>query len=470
MNNKKNKYGVVKAISWYAVGNVFVKSISFFVLPLLTKLMSTADYGVYTIFHSYSVIIDSIVVFGLSPTIRMAKNDVDTNYDSYTKTILIIPFIITLFLYLIVNVFYVATGSLLKLNLTTWNLLLLFSLTNVLCIILSGKLVLDGKYKSYFVYLLINTVIGLGTFFILAKTLFISGSVYYARILGLIIGNVSSILFLLANLYDKKMSKVYITKGIRWGAPLVVHSFTISLFGQLDTILIDVMSDFSNTGIYGMAVTLSIIPAMFESTMESVWSPWFFGKIKNYDSNTVKKGNNWYLLICMICFVEFMLISPTIMYFLDGAYRECIYYLLPLTINYFIELVYLIPLNVQYYRKNTKYVMTATIISTLIDAILIYLFIKLFGFIGAVYAKTIAKVMLVIIHNYFAKILDKNKYFDFKIVSICLMVLFIFDLLISKVLINIPLIRISLFIVIAILLLFGIIRKKDILLNMFNEE
>ena len=46
-------YNLLKAASWYTVGNILIRGISFFVLPVFTSLMNTYDFGVFSVYTSY---------------------------------------------------------------------------------------------------------------------------------------------------------------------------------------------------------------------------------------------------------------------------------------------------------------------------------------------------------------------------------------------------------------------------------
>ena len=162
-----------------------------------------------------------------------------------------------------------------------------------------------------------------------------------------------------------------------------------------------------------------------------------------------------------------MLILPELVRFLNRSYWDCVFYLLPITINSFIELIYLVPLNIQYYYKNTKNIMFATVIATLLDALMVVLFIQLYGFYGAVYAKTISKIALVAIHDYSAKKLDQNNYFSSKLFVLLLLILFAIDAIVVL-FTDFAALRLFLFAAIGIVALTFTIRKRKELLQMFN--
>lgn len=69
MNNHKS-YNLLKAVSSYTISNLLINGISFFVLPLFTRLMSPEEYGVYGLYTSYYSIFEILVVFGGISTIK----------------------------------------------------------------------------------------------------------------------------------------------------------------------------------------------------------------------------------------------------------------------------------------------------------------------------------------------------------------------------------------------------------------
>ena len=65
-----SRYNPLSAGIAYTCGNLLVKAIPFFTLPIFTRLLSTADFGLYNIFLAYENIISILLGFGLNGTIR----------------------------------------------------------------------------------------------------------------------------------------------------------------------------------------------------------------------------------------------------------------------------------------------------------------------------------------------------------------------------------------------------------------
>ena len=465
---EKKGFSIIKAMSWYAIGNILVKGVALFVLPLFSNLMSTYENGIFTSFVSYATIVESIVLLGLSATIRISKYDEDTDYDSYTATVLFVTFTVALLLLVGINIILLFNPVFLEFNRLLWNILIIDVAFSAGCIVLGGRLTLDGHYKAYFVYLVINTAVNLGLSLLLCFTIFKNHDVHMAKIYGILAANVLSFLFMYFVIGANKPNRGYITKALKWGSPLIVHTFLISLFAQLATLSIQYLTDFSNVGIYGMAITLLNIPQVLLATFENAWNPWFFDTMNRNDYVLIRRFNS----ICYIIFAcligEFILIVPDIFHILiNKNYWDAIYCLIPLSIDVYISFLYYTPLNTQYYYKNTKNVMFASIISSVVEVILLYVLIKNYGLFGAPYALLISRLVLLAIHTYFAKKLDKNELYDKRILIGSILVLIIIDI-ISSLCVDIIAVRLILFVLNGVLMLMLVYKHRKELLRLFN--
>ena len=77
----------IKAAFWYSVCNIFQKGISFIVVPIYVRLLTTAEYGDYAAFQSWLGIISIFATFNLSAGIY-TKSIVDyaDQRDVYTAS------------------------------------------------------------------------------------------------------------------------------------------------------------------------------------------------------------------------------------------------------------------------------------------------------------------------------------------------------------------------------------------------
>lgn len=468
MEEKKKGFSIIKAMSWYAIGNILVKGVALFVLPIFSNLMSTYENGLFTSFTSYATIIEAIVLLGLSATIRISKYDEDTEYGAYTGTVLLICFSVALTLLLGVNIILFFKPVFLAFDRLMWNLLIIDVAFSAGCIILGGRLTLDGHYKAYFLYLVINTFINLGVSLLLCFTIFKNNNVHMAKIYAILLANIFSFIYMYLFIGVNKFNTSYIKKALSWGSPLIVHTFLISLFAQLATLFIQNMTGFSKVGIYGMAITLLNIPQVLLATFENAWNPWFFDAMNKKDYKLIKRFNSICYLVFASLIAEFILIVPDFFHILiNKNYWDAIYCLIPLSIDVYISFLYYTPLNTQYYYKNTKNVMFASILSSIVEVILLYVLISKYSLFGAPYALLISRIVLLLIHSYFARKLDKNSLYDMKVLLFTIIALLIIDI-ISSLFVDNVLIRLSLFVINGIAMLYLVYKNKDELIRLFN--
>lgn len=468
MEKEEKKFSVIKAMSWYAIGNILMKGVALFVLPLFSNLLSTYENGIYTSFVSYSTVIESIVLFGLSATIRIAKFDKETEYDSYTATVLMITFSVAALLLFGVNIILFFKPIFLQFDRFMWNVLIVDVAFGAGIIVLGGRMTLDGHYLGYFIYLVINTVINLGVSLLLIFTVFKDGNGHLAKIYAVVLANIVCFLYMYFFIGARKPNKAYIKKAISWGSPLIVHTFLISLFSQLATLSIQYMTDYSNVGIYGMAVTLLNIPQVLLATFENAWNPWFFTTMDKQDYVLIKRFNNICYLAFAALIAEFILIVPDGFHlFINKSYWDAIYCLIPLSIDTYISFLYYTPLNTEYFYKNTKNVMFASILSSMVEFVMLYVLIKRFGLFGAPYALLISRIVLLIIHTYFARKLDTNDFYDIKILLGTIIGLIVIDI-ISSLFADTPLVRLPIFVIIGLLMLYLVFKNRKELLRLFN--
>ena len=62
LNKYKSMPVGAKAAAWYTICNLLQKGIMFIVVPIYTRMLTTSEYGTYTIFQSWKDIIIIIII------------------------------------------------------------------------------------------------------------------------------------------------------------------------------------------------------------------------------------------------------------------------------------------------------------------------------------------------------------------------------------------------------------------------
>ena len=468
---KSSDYNLIKAATWYTIGNILIKGTNFFVLPIFTRLMSTHEYGIYSVYTSYLMIFETAIMLGLSSTIVLARYAKEVEFDQYISTVISIPLLFSLICMVITNIGCRIFGSLLSMNAELWTCLFISSGAGAISNIIGARLVIEGRYKLYMASSAIKTIGDIVLSLILVYTVFYNHDVHLARVYGSTSSFIIGTGFILIATKTKfSINRRNAKYAFAWGIPLLFHTLATVVLTQSDRILIRYFDSYSSAGIYAVATTVVTIPMVLQQSLSQAWTPWFYGKLDAKDYEQIRWLNNRYIVLYSIIIAGFMLLAPDVIHlFTEQSYWPCVYSLVPLAISVFAELMYSIPTSVEYYNKRTTYIMTATLITVVLNIFLDVVFIKLFGYHGAAYATALSKVILFLMHLQFSRKLDKNALFSGMVAVICFAMLSLLTITIVN---TIDLFVIRYAILISMLIPAGwyTIKNKDLLISKIKEK
>lgn len=414
LKNEQNKYSIAKAGIWYTVGNLIIKGLPFLTLPIFVRILSKADFGLYNTYISYENILSIIIGLGFSGTVKTAKFDFERDFERYISalyTILIVFTIIaTPVIFLICSQF---NGDLMVPLIIGF--LIVHSFSTAVFTINGVRFVILGKYKANLVYTLINTILNIGVSLFLCLVIF-NETRYIGRIIGTAISfTVVMMVIVLFQVRREKFNidKVYFIYAIKMGIPLIPHLVSVTLLSSCDKIMIQNMVGNDEAGIYSLAVNLVTVLSVLVTSLENAWAPWFYTALNGSKFDDIKKRNDNILLLFTYLSCGFILVGPEmIRLFSTAEYADSIFALVPLSISVFLNFIYLIPVNLEYFKKKTYFISAATIICAIINLLLNYVFIKQFGYIYAAHATCISKGCLMVFHYIVSKRLEQNDLFS----------------------------------------------------------
>lgn len=434
-------------------------------LPVFTNIMSTSDYGIYTTYISYSSIIEVFFLLGISPTVRAAKFSPEIDFETFMTSAVIIPVILAVLTGIGVNTYLVFNGSLASMSSTLWNIMIISACCSAVFNIAGTRLVIESRYVLFMFFSAISTLANIGISLALCYTIYRGHDTYMARVLGTAIAAIfCAIAAARVTVKIRKITLVYFKMVCVLSLPLLMHTASDMIMANSDIIVIKALKGFSLTGIYGVAVTIMGIPLVIVGALENAWVPWFYEKLQVRDFSTICHLSRKYIVGFTMLIICFMLVSPEIVHvFTHKKYWDCIYCLLPLTVSVFAVFLYNIPVNVEYYYKKSLIISFWSAAAVVLNIVIAIMFVSWFGYIGAAYATTLSKICLFFLHYLSSCRIEKNKVMELKyaLISLCLVVgsCIAMTYMIDKVII-----RYIILFLLAILLLYEIIKnKKDIL-------
>ena len=385
----------------YTLGNVFIKGINFLTLPIFSRLLSPEEFGVYNVFVSYDMILFVIIGLALHTSIQSANLEFRGKINHYTSSISLIYILNMLVALAIVLLFRKPLSGLMALPPAALVLLVLDSFATAVIQLYSTRISLDYSYKKYLV------VSGCSSFFNIALSLLLiltafSGDRAMGRIIGATVPPFLVAVVLLWGIFrteKPRASKAYWKFGVKYSLPIVPHGISQMLLNQCDRIMIRTMVSDAAAGIYSLAGNIKLVLVIITESVSTAWTTWFYSQIDQGEKQAIQKRATQLLLLFFVLTTGLMALSPELIYLLGGnQYAQGKYVAVPLVLDAFALFLYNLVVPAQYYAKKTTYIMYGTMASAVVNIVLNYVFIKLYGFIAAAYTTLASYLLFAAVH------------------------------------------------------------------------
>lgn len=420
-NNKKASFVKIGAV--YTISNMIVRGMVFLTTPIFTRMMSKSEYGQFSGISSWANILSIIVTLNLFATINRAKYDYKDNIMEYMSSMLLLGNFVTAICW-----------GIIELNMSFFTQLLLMEAKYLRCImfycmiypsiqLLLCKFRMYGEYKKVvaltWVTLLSSTLISLLAVALMTDKLAgrVEGYYVFASLI-----NIPFYIYVYKNVFSIKFE--HFKYGLRLAIPLIPHELSGILLSSSDRIIINNLCGGTETALYSLAYTISLILSVFLSSLNQAWIPWFYDKLSKKSYETIKKTSVLYIILfCLMCF-GLMLIGPDLVLIFGGStYIDAKYIVPPVCLALMLQFCYTLYVNVEFYQKKTITISAATIFATLINIGLNYLLIPQFGYIIAAYTTVVGYFFMFLFHYIVVrKLIDIRQLFDSKLVIACLVV------------------------------------------------
>ncbi|MCY6354132.1 lipopolysaccharide biosynthesis protein [Clostridium sp. ZS2-4] len=414
---KFKQSNLIKGSSIYFLVNMILQGISFITLIIYPRLLGTTEnYGEVSFIASMLSISTCIISLGLSATVVRAKYDFKNKFDSYLSSILFLATISLIVSLVIVLLFRNQISRLIGFELNIILILILQSFFSFVINIAIIKCTVTYDYKKFIVISLTNAVLNIALCSLLIISL--KENKYMGKIYGdfVITSVYGTFIFIFIMLRGKKLVNIkYWKYALSISLPLIPHTLSAILLVSLDTIMMHKLIGANATGIYSFAYKIGMIITIFWTAINKAWVPDFFENMdkKNYDS--IKRKYKYYMvLFSMVTFV-LIFISPEIFKIISiKAYSGGLNLVPIIMFAYFFVFLYNFPANLEFYEKKTYLISCGTVLAVVINGVLNYFFMPIYGYVTAAITTLVSYIVLFIYHYIAAKHISKEKIFEIK--------------------------------------------------------
>lgn len=466
---KKSK--LIRSSFWYTIGNFFIKGISFVTIPIFVNITSQAEYGLINNFTSFVSIFSLVVGLSLNSCVNNASFDYRDEIKEFLSSVLFLATSSFLIFVFLGNIMFLFRNSIFDMNPLVFNLMLSQSFSTFLVAYVQAYFTIHFEHFKYLALSLISTTLNVGISVLLMQTLLQSNK-YLGRALGgaLGLGIIAVILYMIIMFKGKKLIDIsYWKYALKISLPLIPHTLSNVMLAQFGRIMINSSLGASQAGIYSYISNIGIILNVVWQSTNNAWVPWFYGEMNKKKYTNIKKVSNYYLLAFTVLSIVVMVGSVDLARIMaPEEYYSGLSLVIPISLGYFFQFLYSLPVNVEFYEKKTTYIALGTVASVIVNIGLNIVFIPKLGIIAAGYTTVVTYFLLFLFHYFMAKKITNRQLFNTSKIWFIIVFMIIFSVVLHLV-INHLILRYTLLLVCLVVIGGYFIKNKKRILQEFNS-
>jgi len=413
--SKYNKMPLaVKAGLWFTMCNLLQKGISFITVPIFTRIMSTEDYGLYSIYISWYSVMTIFATLHLSYYVfnkGLVKYEDDK--ETFVVSIQSLSATVTLGFFLVYLLLRGIIDSLTSMPSTMMICMLVQIFFEPPVLYWTARKRFEYKYQAVvavtLVLSLLNPIIGI----VLIKIgLFSNDAIARACSLAL----VSALFGIVIGIsIVKKANKPFSTKywkyALAFNLPLIPHYLSTTILSSADRIMIGNLCGNTEAAIYSVAYAVGMVCTLFSQAIQQAFLPWLYKRMKEEKYEGIPKISNAFMIVIIGILSLLICFAPEVVLIVGShKYVDAMWAIPPVCGSIFFIFLQNLFANIEYYFEKTKLIAVASIGVAVLNIVLNYIFIRMFGFIAAAYTTLVCYIVYAMIHYFvMARICKQNK-------------------------------------------------------------
>lgn len=403
----------VKATFWFVGCQAVQSGCKFLSMPFLVRILTSEQYGIYNVFLSWLQIISLFATLNLHcGSYNNAMLKYPNKHSSYTSSVQSLAFVCSFLCLVFYLLFYKILNPFFDINPVYILLMFIQILFSESFMLWSACQKYEYKYKSLLIYTALLAVLYMfmpiivGMFFPQEKRL------TAVIVSGVIVQSIFGFLFLIynylkgRNVYDKE----FWTFSLKFNIPLIPHFLSTIILGQADRLMIKKIIGASEAGIYSFTYNISLIINIITTSINNAMVPYIYEKMKNKDYKKLNKISIFLLFIIGIMCLAFSTIAPELIkIFATPEYYDAISLVPIISLSSYFIFLYTFFGNIELYFEKTKFISAASFTIAIVNIILNYIFIPIFGYFAAGYTTLFCYVLFSFVHYIFMQVVCKRK-------------------------------------------------------------
>ena len=420
----------VKIAFWYVVSNMFVSALAFISTPIFSRLLTKDEYGQFSNFLAWMGIAQIAITLNIGASISRAKYDYEKDMDDYFSTLVIFNNITTFIIFVLVEIFSEFFEKMLSMDVQYIRILLVYVFFYPAFSYLQLKHRMFQKYKFFSVFAILTAIIRT---MLSILCVFVMSNKLYGRILGdtLSMSVFCAILWMFVLYKGRKPKIEYLKYALLISVPMVPHALAGNILTTADRIMITNFCGSEDNAIYSLAYSVSSFAAILWTSMNQAWAPWVYDNMALENRQGIWEKSKLYIGTFSILLIGVLLISPEIVLIMGSKkYFESRFLMPPVIVACAFQFVYGMYVNIEIFIKKTFQISVGTVAAAIVNIVLNYFFIPIYGYQAAAYTTLIGYIFLWLFHfiivkanKEFVDIYDTK--FILKILAVLLLISFL---------------------------------------------
>lgn len=425
----------MKSAIWFTIINFFNTGLSVLTTPIFTRLLSTAEMGVVSVYNTWESIITICLTLNLAYGIYEIML-VDYKSDKHRMTLSLVMSVITL---CGIGLLILLVCPQLLMGLVGLPRIMLFiMLTHILVTSVVSFWITQKKfeydYRPCSIVMILSTVLRVGMS--LAFVVMAQENRAFFRILGMALPDYILGAILLGVIVIKAKGKVlfsYAKQAIAFNIVLIPHYLSGILLSSSDRIMIMRMVNEDKAGIYSLIYSCAALLNVLFASLSSVFTPFAYKSLQEGNFSALSDKSDKLIQLTMKAALLLILLAPeAVAIFAPPTYYEGIPLIPALVLGIYMTFLYALFGCVEFYYKKNKFITMATLLGAAINIVLNLIFIPKIGYTAAAYTTFIGYAIMAFAHGVFTKQITKEQAFDYKKITYSMLFLTVAAFLIMQ--------------------------------------
>lgn len=415
INKVRNHYSSIskarRAALWITLSGFILRGISFITVPIFTRLLTTSEYGSFSVYQSWESIFVYVVTLGVAyGGFNNGMIRYPDDREGYTTSVMGLICTMGFAWFLLALIFHNQASALTGMPGSSILLMLVDVVASEIYDVWACRARFDFEYRKVVgaaIFLAVG-VPALGIPFVI-----LAQDKVLARILAVIIVEVGMAIVLggaTLNRSKRLFCWDYWKFTLAFNVPLLPHYLSQVVLSSSDRIMIGQLCSVSDAGIYSIAYSVGMLMSILSSSLNSTVTPWLYRQLEAERFDRANKIGLEILAMLLAAILLMDALAPDVVAILAPAKYGAAMELVPvIAASVFFMYLYSFCSNIEFFWEKTGVAMVASVFAAILNIVLNAVFIPIIGYQAAGYATLACYVALGVTHYAFAQHVAKEK-------------------------------------------------------------